>query len=219
MELFQRVLAIAPHTDDVELGAAGTLQLLKAHGAEVRTIALCNAWQSLRPGFPKDTLITEFCAAQKVLGLDSSPDDIFDFPLRNFYSERQAILELFVKISREFRPDLILVPASTDVHQDHQVACQEANRAFKNSTIWGYELPWNNISFQAQAVVVLSEEQVSRKVEAVKAYASQAQRAYLSEEFLRGWMIGRGVTVGYRYAEAFEVIRMVIRPANAAPPG
>jgi N-acetylglucosamine malate deacetylase 1 len=212
MELFKRVLAIAPHTDDVELGVAGTLQLLKSNGAEIKTIALCNAWQSLKEGFHRDTLIEEFCAAQRILGLTAGPEDVYDFPVRNFGAARQAILDLFVDIMRDFAPDLIFVPASTDVHQDHQITCQEAKRAFKNATIWGYELPWNNISFTAQAVVVLTDDHAGRKVEAMKAYKSQAARPYLNEDFLRGWMIGRGVSVGARYAEAFEVIRMVVRP-------
>jgi N-acetylglucosamine malate deacetylase 1 len=96
------------------------------------------------------------------------------------------------------------------VHQDHQVICQEARRAFKTTTLLGYELPWNNYQFHSSALVPLEEWQVQRKVEALQAFKSQAHRPYADEEFIRGWMRGRGVTAGAAFAEAFEVIRWVI---------
>ena len=46
--------------------------------------------------------------------------------------------------------DLVVLPNSTDVHQDHQVINREGIRAFKHSSILGYELVWNNLILHLQ---------------------------------------------------------------------
>lgn len=206
----QSVLALAPHTDDIEFGAGGLLCRLLESGAQVRSIAFCNAWQSLPPELPPDTLLKEVQEAHARLGIPLHHLELFDFPVRDFYSHRQQILELMVRKKKEWEPDIVLVPASTDVHQDHQVICQEARRAFKTTTLLGYELPWNNYQFHSSALVPLEERHVQRKIHALESFQSQAHRPYADPEFIRGWMRGRGVTAGVDFAEAFEVIRWVL---------
>jgi hypothetical protein len=49
------------------------------------------------------------------------------------------------------------------------------------------------------------------KIESMMCYVSQAFRNYRSEEFIRGLGRVRGVQINGAYAEAFEVIRFVIR--------
>ena len=56
---WQRVLVLAPHTDDGEFGAGGTMARLVEEGAEVRYVAFSIATRSLPEGFPPDTLARE----------------------------------------------------------------------------------------------------------------------------------------------------------------
>ena len=207
---FQRVLALAPHTDDVEFGAGGLVQRLLEGGATVRAIALSNAVKSLPPGFEPGTLEREFRAANRELGIPDDCVELADFPVRDFPSVRQEILEFFTALRFSFNPDLVLTPCQTDVHQDHQTCCMEAIRAFKTCTILGYELPWNTLHFSSSALVRLEERHAERKIKALSNYESQKSRPYAKEQFIRGWMHGRGVTVGAPYAEAFEIIRWVV---------
>ena len=88
-------------------------------------------------------------------------------------------------------------------------------RAFKGTTIWGYELIWNNLSFNTQAFVELGERHVEAKVEALAAYASQRHRAYMDGEFIRSQARVRGVQIGLIWAECFEVVRLVCGPPQA----
>ena len=53
----------------------------------------------------------------------------------------RILLEQFVKIRNEYNPDLVLLPASSDTHQDHNTVYTEGFRAFKHASILGYELP------------------------------------------------------------------------------
>jgi LmbE family N-acetylglucosaminyl deacetylase len=203
-------LLLAPHTDDVEFGAGGLICRLLESQAMVYSVSFSNAWRSLPPTMPQDTLLREVKESHLRLGIPEANLAVLDFPVRDFYSQRQQILEYMVRRRQELNPDLVLVPATTDVHQDHEVICQEAIRAFKTTSLLGYELPWNTFHFHASALVPLKSTHVKRKLHALEAYHSQAHRPYADPEFVKGWMRGRGVTAGTDYAEAYEVIRWVL---------
>jgi len=209
----QSVLVLAPHTDDYEIGAGGYIHRLISSGAALHAMAFSTAAESLPAGLAPDTLAHECREAARRLGIPAGNLDIHDFPVRRFPEHRQPILELLVAARRKIAPDLVLVHATTDVHQDHQVITQEAIRAFKGTTILGYELPWNDLQFSAQCMVQLSEENLQAKLHALEAYASQMHRAYAKRDVPTGLARVRGVSVGFEYAEAFEVIRW-IQPNN-----
>lgn len=106
--------------------------------------------------------------------------------------------------------DLVFIPSLHDIHQDHTTIAQEGLRAFKNTNILGYELIWNNLTFNTQCFVRLEERHIDAKVESLKAYKSQGARDYLSKDFIYSLARARGVQAGCTYAEAFEVIRLFL---------
>lgn len=116
-----------------------------------------------------------------------------------------------ISIKNLIKPDLIFIPSVNDIHQDHQVIVNESLRAFKNSTIFCYELLWNLVSFRNQAFVKLEKEDVDIKIEAISKYKSQFFRKYSDPKFLEAQAIVRGVQGGYEYAEIFEVIRLMCK--------
>ena len=144
------------------------------------------------------------------LDIPAEQQVVYDYPVRRFSDNRQEILEDLVLLRREWQPELVLFPASTDVHQDHSVIHQEGLRAFKDITLWGYDMPWNQVSFSAQAVVELQRQHVERKWEALQSYKSQLAKDlhYLSWDFTEALARVRGSHVKAKYAEAFEVIRI-----------
>ena len=206
---FRRVLVLCAHTDD-EFGCAGTLLRLREAGADVSYVALSRCEESVPAGLPRDVLETECRECTRRLGIVESRVSVADFPVRYFPSHRQEILESLVRLKRELDPQLVLLPSSLDTHQDHAVVSAEGFRAFKQSTILGYELPQNTISFSNTAFVCLTEEHMRGKIDALSAYESQGFRPYSSEGFIRGLATVRGVQCGQTYAEAFELIRLVI---------
>jgi len=117
-----------------------------------------------------------------------------------------------VVLAREVDPEVILVPSGADLHQDHMVVHQESLRAFRHLTILGYELPWNQITFPAQAFVILDEHHLRRKLAALSCYHTQLElaRPYFSYEFVEAMARVRGVQVKSMFAEAFETIRLRI---------
>ena len=206
---WKRALVLAPHTDDGEFGCGGAMARLVEEGTEVRYVAFSIATRSLPPGFPPDTLRHEVAAATAELGIAAEQLTVHDFDVRTFPERRQDILELLVALWEEWKPDVVFQPSLHDIHQDHRTVAEEGLRAFKRTTILGYEIPWNNFDFEYQWYVALEQKHVDLKVAALEHYASQQHRRYANEEYVRNLARMHGVNVNREYAEVFQVYRVV----------
>lgn len=208
--LFNDVLILSPHTDDGELAAGGTINRLIEEGKNVYYVAFSGTDPSLSDEL-KNILKTECKNATARLGLSSKNLKILDYPVRNFHSYRQKILDELIILDRELHPDLILVPSTNDVHQDHAVLSQESIRAFKKScSIWGYEHPWNNLTFTTDIFVKLDETNIDKKIESLSYYKSQSSRTYFNSDYIKCLAFTRGMQVDYDFAETFELIRLLL---------
>lgn len=205
----KRVLVLSPHIDDGEFGCGGTVARLSREGHEVYYAAFSTAEASVPPGYPPDVLEREVREATPHLGIDPARVIIFRYEVRKLPEHRQQILEEMVRIRREIEPDVVFLPCSHDLHQDHETITREGLRAFRNGTLLGYEMPRNNITFSAQAFFVLTEADVDAKIRALKCYESQKFRGYTDERYIRALCTTRGVQIGVELAEAFEVLRWV----------
>lgn len=206
----ERVLVLAPHTDDGEFGCGGTIARLVELGKEVYYVAFSSAEKSLPEGADAGALKKEVRQALLVLGIPLDHLLLFDYDVRNFPAHRQEILEDMVRLYRETNPSLILLPSTTDTHQDHQTVSVEGFRAFKHTSILGYELPWNNLTFETNAFAALDPRHLEAKLNALSCYRSQAGRIYSDRDFVEGLARTRGTQIGTKYAEAFEVIRWIL---------
>ncbi|HUJ56074.1 MAG TPA: PIG-L deacetylase family protein [Gaiellaceae bacterium] len=209
IEQWKRVLVLAPHTDDGEFGCGGTMARLVDAGVEVRYLAFSIATRSLPPGFPPDTLAREVREATAEIGIPPEQLDVRDFDVRTFPQRRQDILELLVALWEDWRPDAVFQPSLHDIHQDHRTVAEEGLRAFKRTTILGYEIPWNNFDFAYQWYVALEKRHVERKVAALERYASQQHRRYANAEYVRNLARMHGINVNREYAEVFQVYRVI----------
>jgi LmbE family N-acetylglucosaminyl deacetylase len=208
-----KVLFLSPHTDDVELGAGGTLLKFLENRYEILWVVFSTAEDSLPHNVPKDTLKKEFLNVCGSLGLRERDYKIFNFRVRRLHEHRQEILEKLVEIREDFFPDLVIGTSPNDYHQDHQVLTNEMIRAYKNtSSIICYELPWNHVRFDTRAFVKLERSHIKKKIDLLKNYKSQMKqkKSYFSEEFVFGWARLRGVQVYSEFAEAFEVIKWIL---------
>ncbi len=210
MKSIKTILILAPHTDDGEFGCGGTIAKYVAEGVRAVYVAFSAAEQSVLPHLPRDILRTEVRKATAVLGIADEDCLVLDFEVRKFPELRQPILDKMIELSRRYQPDMVFLPSANDTHQDHQIIAQEGFRAFKRTTMLGYEVPWNNLDFRTSCFVDLSDENLETKIRAVGTYESQKHRDYASAEFIRSLALTRGVQIGKRYAESFEVVRWVI---------
>jgi LmbE family N-acetylglucosaminyl deacetylase len=198
------VLAIAPHIDDVELGAGATIHRL-GRDNQVYYVGL-----SLPPLVDRETFMQEFKASLRCLELDASQVILRDFDPRNLFDSRTDILQLFYELSVGLKPDLVLIPNSRDLHQSHEVVYAEARRAFKYGSILGYELPWNSMEFSMDVFINVSRENLEAKVAAINSYETQQDRMFFSNDIVGDLAHVRGKQIGGLYAECFEMIRLIL---------
>ncbi|UCH93766.1 MAG: PIG-L family deacetylase, partial [Candidatus Aminicenantes bacterium] len=122
----ERVLVLAPHTDDGEFGCGGSIARFIQEGKEVYYAAFSTAEKSVPAGWPKNILETEVKEATQRIGIPLSHLIIYKYEVRKLNYVRQEILEELVKIKKELNPQLVFTPSQNDLHQDHQTVAVEA---------------------------------------------------------------------------------------------
>ena len=209
LDNFQTVLILGPHTDDGEIGAGATISRLCREGKKVYYVAFSICEESVPKGFSKDILSKEILNAGDKLGIPKNNIQTFRYKVRNFPSSRQEILEDLLKLKNQINPDLVLLPCSSDIHQDHKVISEEGTRAFKKTSILGYDIPWNNLEINNRCFIEVTPQDLQNKVNAILAYKSQSFRNYINEEYIKSLLIIRGKQIDFNLAESFEVIRLI----------
>ena len=206
----KKVLVLAPHTDDGELGCGGTVARLLQEGKEVFYVAFSSCEDSIPKVFHKDSLKEEVKKATSVLGIDSGHLILKDYKVRRFPEKRQEILEELILLRDEIDPDVVFLPSWHALHQDHKTISEEGLRAFKRCSCFGYDLPWDLVTFNSIAFVRLDAVHIEKKVRSLQCYKTQLGRSYINPECLRGLARTRGTQIGQDYAEAFEVMRLIV---------
>ncbi len=204
-----KILVLCPHPDDAEFACGGAISKFLEQGKDVyyAVFSPCNI--SLPKEFAPNTLYQELYKASATLGVKSGNILKFDFSVRNFPAHRQEILEILVKFKQEINPGLVLLPNSEDIHQDHHTIYMEGFRAFKNKSLLGYELPWNNTKMACNYYITLDEKHLNKKIQAISQYKSQQFRPYMNAEIFRSLASLRGIQCNATYAEAYELIKWV----------
>jgi N-acetylglucosamine malate deacetylase 1 len=110
-------LVIAPHPDDAELGAGGTILLLKSQGFRVGVLDLTSGEPT--PHGSDEIRQRETAAATAVLGLDWRGN--LGLPNRLLVADLDARRKLAVAL-RELRPRVLFAPYWEDAHPDHVAA-------------------------------------------------------------------------------------------------
>jgi len=211
MKRIEKILVLGPHTDDGEFGCGGAIARFIEEGKDLYYATFSCAEESVPKGLPKDILLTEVKNASAVLGIKKHNLLIYRYPVRKFAHYRQEILEDLVQLNRDIQPDLVIMPSKHDLHQDHFTIATEGLRAFKFTSLLGYEMPWNNITFETRSFIYLEERHVEKKLESLKCYRSQIGRKYANAEYIKGLARTRGVQIGVEFAETFDVLRWIIK--------
>lgn len=192
------VFILAPHPDDAEIGCGATMGRLIENGAKVYVLV-----------FGKDNVrMKELERSMKFLKVTRVFS--FEVPIRDFSRFRQPILDKMVMLKGKLAPDLVIQPSLDDIHQDHQVIAREGLRAFKDTSLLGYEAAWNNVHFNAQMFIKIEGRHIGRKVQALRFYESQRAKPYMDPEYVISLARVRGVQAGFEFAEMFNVVRQIV---------
>ncbi|HNC09196.1 MAG TPA: PIG-L family deacetylase, partial [Anaerolineales bacterium] len=192
--------------DDIEIGCGALI-----HNIVNKTELLCVTLSDNQKNPDLKKVKNEHLASMKVLGVPETKVVFGPFETRVFPDSRQDILEYFLKLRKEFKPDLIFTHSKQDVHQDHNTMTDEALRAFRGITVLGFDVVRSSYGFFPNFLVEVTEENVNKKIEALAQYATYQDRYYFNAELTRSIMVRHGALAERPFAEGFDILRIVGR--------
>jgi len=200
----KRVLFLGAHPDDIEIGCGALL-----HNIVKKTEVLCVTLSDNQKNPDLQNVKAEHLKSMMILGVPEEKTVFGPFQTRVFPQARQEILEYFLKLRRDFKPDLIFTHSKQDVHQDHNTMTNEALRAFRGITVLGFDVVRSSYDFFPHFLAEVTEEDVNKKIEALAQYETYQSRYYFNSELTRSIMVRHGALAEISYAEGFDILRIV----------
>jgi LmbE family N-acetylglucosaminyl deacetylase len=200
----KRVLFIGAHPDDIELGAGALIHHILP-SSEVLCLTLSDNQKN--PMLKK--VVDELHASMQVLGVPVDQVIVEKFATRDFPDLRQDILEYLLKIRREFKPDVVFVHSRADIHQDHNVATEETLRAYRGTSVLGFDVVRSSYGFFPHFLIEVNAEDVDKKIEALAQYNTYSDKYYFDPALLRATMVRHGALAERTFAEGFDILRIV----------
>jgi len=229
----KNVLVVAAHPDDELLGEGGTVRLLANHNKIVRAVILVEGQTSRsdKREETKQSVISELREnarnAAKEAGFSSI--DFCGFPDNRLDSvDLLDIIKTVSKYIEKYHPDTIFTHHHGDLNVDHRRVCEAVLTACRPvgkygvERIYAFETPssteWNYIyenPFQPTVFFDVTDT-IEAKIRGMSCYPSESTQYPhpRSPEALRALAQYRGSNVGCHYAEAFELLREVVRKEN-----
>lgn len=198
------VLFLGAHPDDIELGAGALVHQI-ANLCDVRCVTLS---ENRRNG-DLERLVDEHRRSMGRLGVSGDRVRMGKFETRRFSESRQDILDYFVSLRREWKPEIVFVHSRLDVHQDHNVMTAEALRAFRGTALLGFEVLRSSNGFFPNLLLEVSKSDVEAKLAALSEYATYRDKSYFNPDLVRAAMMRNGELAERTFAEGFEVLRAV----------
>ena len=200
----KRVLFLGAHPDDIEIGCGALV-----HNIVKKTEILCVTLSDNQKNPDLKKVKSEHFRSMEVLGVPEEQILMGPFSTRVFPDSRQDILEYFLKLRKDFQPDLIFTHSKQDVHQDHNTMTEEALRAFRGITVLGFDVVRSSYGFFPHFLVEVTEEDVNKKIEALSQYETYKDRYYFNSDLTRSIMIRHGALAECPFAEGFDILRIV----------
>ncbi len=198
------LLFLGAHPDDIELGCGAFISDMVGK-ADIH----CMTFSDNQKNPELLHLVGEHYDSMHQLGLTNDQIELGQFETRRFPDFRQEILEKMLALRRQYKPEIVFVPTAQDIHQDHQTITQEATRAFRGTTVLGFDVLRSSYGFFPHFLAEVSEQAVENKIAALNKYKTYSDRYYFSPDIMRATAIRHGALAERPYAEGFDIIRIV----------
>jgi LmbE family N-acetylglucosaminyl deacetylase len=202
------VLCLGAHSDDVEIGAGGTLLTLQERG-----ILLDVHWCVLSGGNERErearASATDFLSAAQSFQIE-----LMSFKDTLFPEQGEAIKSWFTTLRGRVDPDVIFTHRRQDAHQDHRHICRLTWNTFRDHCILEYEIPkWDGDMGQPNLYVPISARILKRKIDLLMThFQSQRSKQWFDSETFLGLARLRGMEcrAPELYAESFFGRKLVL---------
>jgi LmbE family N-acetylglucosaminyl deacetylase len=200
----KKILFLGAHPDDIELGC-GALIANQSKTTEI----ICATLSDNQKNPLLSNVVAEHHASMQILGVKKENVILGSFETRRFMQQRQEILEFLITLKKEHSPDVVFVHSQADLHQDHNAVTREALRAFRGSSVFGYDVIRSSQGFFPAFLVVVTESDLNQKVNSLAAYKTYADKYYFAPELTKAILIRNGALCERKYAEGFDILRIV----------
>jgi N-acetylglucosamine malate deacetylase 1 len=200
----RKLLFLGAHPDDIELGCGALLSNI-GRSAEI----LCATLSDNQKNPALRNLVDEHYRSMAILGIERPQITLGPFETRNFPRDRQEILEYLFELNRTYRPEIVFVHTESDIHQDHAVTTMEALRAFRGTTVLGFDVLRSSYGFFPNFLVEVTEADLEKKVRCLLEYGTYCDKYYFTPEVVRSTLIRQGAMAERNFAEGFNILRIV----------
>lgn len=205
----QVVLAIGAHPDDIEFGCGATLLRYREEGCDTHGLIL-TAGESGKQAQDETDRLSEAEKSANTIGLNGL--EVSQFPDTGLAKHQASIKDVIEAAVKRIHPDIVFTHTEHDLHSDHKVVFDATREAVRGAcTILCYENPNTPQSFKAGYYVDVSNY-LDDKIKALSYHKSQSGKAYLDSEVIKSAAAFRGTQARVKYAEAFEVVRILEKP-------
>jgi len=200
----KKVCFIGAHPDDIELGCGAFISNINGK-ADILSVTLSDNQKN--PAL--EHLVEEHFRSMAILGVSRDQVRLEAFVTRRFPELRQEILEYLYQLNSEYHPDIVFTHTRSDIHQDHQQTTEEVLRAFRGTTVLGFDALRSSYGFFPHFLAEVSEQDVERKVQALAQYTTYNEKYYFDSSVLRATLIRHGALAERPFAEGFDILRIV----------
>lgn len=200
----RKILFVGAHPDDIEIGCGAFLANISGS-----TDVLCATVSDNQKNPELRNLVAEHYRSMRILGVPEDKVVVKDFETRNFPRDRQKILEFLYDLGRSFNPDIVFVHSQSDIHQDHAVVTTEALRAFRGTSVLGFDVLRSSYGFFPHFLVEVTEKDAQLKLKALAEYETYKSKYYFSPQIIRSTLIRHGALAERPFAEGFDILRIV----------
>jgi LmbE family N-acetylglucosaminyl deacetylase len=204
----RRVLCLGAHSDDIEIGAGGTLLKLAGQVPELEI-----QWVVFSGSGPRAEEARR-SAHEFLTGVGRKEVIIGSFRESYFPSEWVSIKDWFEEIKANFDPDIVFTHYRDDRHQDHRVLSDLVWNTFRNHLILEYEiLKYDGDLGRPNLFVPLSEKLCDRKIELLmKHFKTQSTKHWFTSDTFEAMHRIRGIECASPTgrAEAFYCRKIVL---------
>jgi LmbE family N-acetylglucosaminyl deacetylase len=221
-----KVLVLAPHPDDDVLGCGGMLARFGEEGHETFVAIVTRGDAGMFDPAVIEQGRQEALEAHRALAVHRT---VFmeGFPAALLDTVPQAhLVEAFRRLLRDIAPDVLLIPFAGDLHRDHRIVFETALASARPDGIPGvrsvlayetlsqtnWNAPFLTPSFVPTVYLDVSHV-LDRKLKAMSCFRTQI-RPFPHErslEAIEALARFRGSTVGAAAAEAFVLIRSIVK--------
>ena len=200
----QRVCFIGAHPDDIELGC-GALIAQIVNQTDIRCITLSDNQKN--PDLVN--IVQEHYASMAILGVPKEKVTLGQFETRRFPHARQEILEYMIQLNKSFNPDIVFVHTRADIHQDHGTITEEALRAFRGTTVLGFDVIRSSYGFSQISWLKSPRKKFKRKLMRFLNIKPMHPDTTFNSEITRSTLVRYGAIAERPYAEGFDILRVI----------